>query len=287
MRALLLLLALATSAHAQPDTTSARRYLPLDVGNVWDYVISGEPDGSQYRLAVASDTLIDGARWARLTERFVEGGELGPVVSSARLRFDGDQLRLFDGDALSFTPLLVDCSFAPGASTQTCRLASFSNLSCEVDLTAGESTTVMVGDEPVVAVTRLAGTNGCEVQGRYAVDIGFLGYGTLGPPTFLRYVRTRTVEAGMPLVVAGEVPPSVPALALTVAPNPASGAVTVRASGATRVEVVDVLGRRVATAAEGAPGVWRVDVRGWAPGIYTVRADAGGAVQTARLTVVR
>ena len=287
MRALLLLAALATAAHAQTDTTSARRFLPLDVGNVWDYeYLPTDAAAERHRLTVASDTLIEGVRWASLTERIVFDGQLGPVAASARVRFDGDRLRLFDGDALSFTPLIVDCSFAPGASTQTCRLANFFNQPCEVDLTAGASETVVIGDESIVAVTRLAGTNGCEVQGRYAADIGFLGYATLGPPTILRYVRTRTVEAGMPLVVAGETPPT-PVAALTVAPNPASRLVTVHAPGATRVEVADVLGRRVATAAPTAPGVWSVDVGGLAPGVYTVRAEATGAVTTARLTVAR
>ena len=80
-----------------------------------------------------------------------------------------------------------------------------------------------------------------------------------------------------------------------VLPNPASGAATVAfdlaAPSAVRLTVTDVLGREVAVVAEGshAAGTHNASVATAAlpAGIYVVRLDAGGTVQTRRLTVVR
>lgn len=85
------------------------------------------------------------------------------------------------------------------------------------------------------------------------------------------------------------------ALALAAFPNPAARALTVAfdlgASGAVRVEVVDVLGRRVAGVHDGplASGPQRLvlDVGGLASGAYVVRAVADGAVGHVPVTVVR
>ncbi len=96
-------------------------------------------------------------------------------------------------------------------------------------------------------------------------------------------------------VVAGEAGPDAPALAVeTVAPNPARTSATVRyrlaGAGTATVEVLDLLGRRVALAAgAAAPGVHEasVDVRALAAGLYVVRVAQDGAVATARLAVVR
>ena len=86
------------------------------------------------------------------------------------------------------------------------------------------------------------------------------------------------------------------ALALGAAfPNPTSGLAQIRVSAelddAVTVRVYDVTGRVVATLAEGlyARGerTLDVDTRGWAAGVYVVRAQAGGDVATRRITVVR
>ena len=93
----------------------------------------------------------------------------------------------------------------------------------------------------------------------------------------------RTIDDEAPVPVA-------PALTLSVAPNPAAGAVTLRytvSAGPARVDVSDVLGRRVATLADGAhaegthTAVWTP--AGVAPGLYAVRLTVGGAVVTERV----
>ena len=87
---------------------------------------------------------------------------------------------------------------------------------------------------------------------------------------------------------ADEAPAVSGALALSAPrPNPARGVVRLAVTGAeapVSVRVADVLGREVARA-EGGEVV--LDVRAWAPGVYVVRAEAGGAVATRRITVAR
>ncbi len=88
-------------------------------------------------------------------------------------------------------------------------------------------------------------------------------------------------------------PAPTPALALGLEPNPTAGAVTVHVTvpgGPVRLDVLDALGRRVATLTDGtlAAGGHAVS---WepsraAPGVYVVRLVAGGTVATQRLTLV-
>lgn len=83
--------------------------------------------------------------------------------------------------------------------------------------------------------------------------------------------------------------------ALRVAPNPASTLATITLSldapSEVHITVHDLLGRVVAVVAGGVleAGEHRADVpvSSLAPGVYVVRAVAGGAVQTTRLTVAR
>ena len=98
-------------------------------------------------------------------------------------------------------------------------------------------------------------------------------------------------------VAAGEARADAPAAVLTLAasPNPVSSTATVRimapAGERVTVEVVDVLGRRVAALADAvvpsgeATLTW--DARGAAPGVYVVRAVSAEASATTRVTVVR
>lgn len=95
--------------------------------------------------------------------------------------------------------------------------------------------------------------------------------------------------------VAGE--PAAPPtdVALDVFPNPARGtarlALTLPAEGAVSVAVYDLLGRRVAAVHDGPLGAGAhaltLDVRRLAPGVYVVRVQAGGAVLSRRVTVLR
>ena len=80
------------------------------------------------------------------------------------------------------------------------------------------------------------------------------------------------------------------------APNPASGAATlrfaVREEAKTRVVLYNPLGQRVRTLYNGTPTAGearkvRLDATGLPSGVYFLRLRAGGTVQTQRLTVVR
>ena len=79
------------------------------------------------------------------------------------------------------------------------------------------------------------------------------------------------------------------------APNPFARSTTLTfalpRSGPVRLTVFDLLGRKVATLADGhhAAGTHtvRLDASGWPSGVYLCRLDFGGAVQTRLLTLVR
>ncbi|WP_412061784.1 T9SS type A sorting domain-containing protein [Rubrivirga sp. IMCC45206] len=83
------------------------------------------------------------------------------------------------------------------------------------------------------------------------------------------------------------------AFELAVAPNPAAGRATVSfalvTAGEATVEVFDVLGRRVATLADGplAAGDHALTWTGAAPGLYVVRLRAGAEAGVQTVTVVR
>ncbi|MEM6327389.1 MAG: T9SS type A sorting domain-containing protein, partial [Bacteroidota bacterium] len=86
------------------------------------------------------------------------------------------------------------------------------------------------------------------------------------------------------------------ALALgSPAPNPSRGTVTVPfvldAPRAVRLSVIDALGRELVVIADGAfvsgPHEATVDASALAPGVYTVRLQAGTEMRSRRVTVVR
>ena len=84
-------------------------------------------------------------------------------------------------------------------------------------------------------------------------------------------------------VAAEPEPPGAGALRLTASPVPAGPTLRLRLGGADRAAVAayDATGRRV-FAGEAAGGALTVDTRGWAPGLYVVRAttDDGQAATT-------
>jgi hypothetical protein len=80
---------------------------------------------------------------------------------------------------------------------------------------------------------------------------------------------------------------------IRIAPNPVRGSTgiqySVREAGRTRIEIVDLLGRRVLDPVDElqSPGEHsvRIDVSGLSPGIYFCRLHAGGDVSTGKLLV--
>jgi len=87
-------------------------------------------------------------------------------------------------------------------------------------------------------------------------------------------------------------PPATPALRLDLAgPHPArdvaSVDVTLGGEADGRLRVTDPLGRLVADLGLVVDGRLDLDVSGYAPGVYVLRLDAGGATQTLLLTIAR
>ncbi len=102
----------------------------------------------------------------------------------------------------------------------------------------------------------------------------------------------RTVD---PVVAVANTPapPEASGATLRVNPNPASGAARIAlrlaSPEAARLRVFDARGREVHAVASGARGThdWEVSTAGWAPGVYIVRAEVGGEIVTAQLTIAR
>jgi hypothetical protein len=86
-----------------------------------------------------------------------------------------------------------------------------------------------------------------------------------------------------------------PVALLPAYPNPSSGAATIpfvlAAPARVRLAVYDVLGREVAVLADGPHAAGRHEVAfdgaGLAAGVYVVRVEAGGAVTTRTVTLLR
>ena len=97
------------------------------------------------------------------------------------------------------------------------------------------------------------------------------------------------------VTVASEATPVVGAFELATAPNPVAGSTEVSfelpTAQAVSVEVFDMLGRRVATLAQGdlaaGPHAMTWDASKTAPGQYVVRLQAGGQAALRTMTVVR
>ncbi|WP_420456874.1 endonuclease [Rubrivirga sp.] len=93
-------------------------------------------------------------------------------------------------------------------------------------------------------------------------------------------------RAYAPSSVAAEDGPA--GLGLAVFPNPTAGRVVVEGAGlrGAEVEVLDVVGRRVAWA-RAAADRYTVDLSAAPPGVYVVRVTVGGAVAVRRVVVAR
>ncbi len=268
-------------------------YMPFEEGNVWQFALD-DGLGAVEWVVTAPDVVrlrhvVDGA-----TVSSVEC----PVSRGAGAPSNGWQTRV----GLTCTlpePLLFPSVGPTGAGYW-------------VD-TYDEDATVGIGAQTIIVdVARESTYEGSGTPGFgsgtawHAADgIGVVFYGVSRPvaiPPYsvsytarLAYARVGGIEYGAAIVAGEAEAPVTPALALGVAPNPATGTVSLRVTlpeaaraGAT---VLDALGRAVATLDLGVrpAGVSAVplDVRGLAPGVYTVRLVAGNAVATARLSVVR
>ena len=146
---------------------------------------------------------------------------------------------------------------------------------------------------------RLAGRIPYESELSHATDVivdaeGRLYVAVIAPGGDDEWVYRTT--APVVAVSSAHPPPRAPeaGVEVHVFPNPAGGVatavLTLAAPEHVRVVVYDVQGREVAVLHDG-PAAGRlsvpVETPGWAPGVYVVRAEAGGQTATARLVVTR
>lgn len=288
----------ASAQAAGADTTAAWRYYPLEVGNVWEYENPNGPYPSTfYQRRIVGDTTVQGRRY------FVREWRSTAAPSAPPSR---DYVRF---DTVTATPrsLLLPATGPPSEDVIGCALDTTVGEALDCSDAFGSGTLVSHEVAPVVIGRRGAETPADTVRTvvkwyevglgfyvEYGADLGLLSEGGEGYDAWLTYARIGGVEYGasrFPTAVATR-PRGL--MTLHVDPNPARGRAALvldaQTPGTARVEVVDLLGRRVLTV-ERPLGAGRqslaLDVGGLAPGPYVVRVEAGGEVGTARLTVVR
>jgi hypothetical protein len=287
-----------------PDTTSAWRYFPLEIGNVWEYESNyyacpqgcGSDELLGYRRwMVVRDSVLDGVRYFVLREEeFSAEGEV------AGLR---DRLVRFDASVARGVERFENGAHAPWPSEAACRLDSpFGGMpDCGEyegyyeEVYGGYDHEVYIGDDFVV--TAMKGFVGLASEVRFGADLGYLGMSGGKASVWedeLVYARVGGIEYGTRIPVAAEAPPPKSAIALSTYPNPSHNVATVRFSldQAQRVAlaVFDVLGRRVLAADLGAQPAGeashRLDLAALPAGVYVVRLD-GDAGATATTRIVR
>jgi hypothetical protein len=276
-----------------PDPTPPGAYYPLAVGNAWEYRFSGfNVQPYRDRLDVTGDTVADGRPYFLMRAARYADADPGPPTSveTFLVRFDTLSARVVSrplngNESGGGFPLdaPVGGAINPPSGSYTVYLqgARKTFTSCHTGIAD-------TGFEDFV----------------YEAGRGYLGYSytppfdPFGHSHWLVYSRVDGVEIGTPFVwpVATGEPPQAAAPVLRVYPSPAQNAATAAfvlpAAGEASVEVLDALGRRVATHALGrrAAGAGEVvlDVGGLAPGRYVVRlVGVGGVRLVAPLVVAR
>lgn len=301
-----------------PDTTSAWRYFPLAVGDVWEYErwsgYSDEPVFDGYtRHSVVGDTTLytedeDGEAlrpyFQLRSETFgPDGAATGEALDL--IRFDtaramvrwaiGEEDVPWNGFGASLCPL--DADFTGQDHPITCEDEVWGPV--EAYVTGGYEEGVPLPPGLTTAIKRFFYFAGVDHDLRFAADIGLLyaGYSEITAWWYpLVYAHVGGVEYGTRIPVGVEAAPGpLATLGLSVHPNPLREAATVEVTteGARRVRlaVYDVLGRRVALLHEGPipAGSIRLPlaVTTLPAGVYFARATSAGSVATVSFTVTR
>lgn len=292
----LFLMALPALAQT-PDTTDAHRYLPLAVGNVWEYerwedvcepeppFCEPEPNGF-FRRLVRGDTTLSGTAYWIIRESYFTVAGAPSGTREYLVRYDSSEARAYehrlDGEFWNDWPEGLYCPLdIPFEGGDKCEDVGYAESYEETVL--GESVHVkrfvtLVGSYRFVADLGLVSTS--------LGDFVTSGYD-------LTFARIDEVEYGTEqFPVSTEGAPESAAVALSVYPNPSHAAATVRFTldRAQRVKlaVYDVLGRRVLSEDLGAQPVGetshRIDLATLPAGVYVVRLDGGiGTRATARI----
>ncbi len=281
--ALLLLLGTPLVLAQEPDTTSAWRYFPLHVGNVWEYAGTGPiPTASDYRLTIEADTLIGDTRYYVAAH---DGISCSPCIERSLVRFDPSLglmvARTNDGEEMRWW--LAPCPLdAPFEAEVVCYEGQSG-----YEVGGGYDETVELGDGSVLEGVTYKTFSDLNLLG-YVAGIGFvtkqrLQYEPGG--SILIYARVDGVEYGTPFVVSAEAAAPERRAGLGVYPNPLRGTGTIELTleepQHAGLAIYDVLGRRVLRLHEGPLPAGRTSLRFdagvLAPGAYFVRATGAGA----------
>lgn len=280
------------------DTTSAWRYLALEVGNVWEYerwedmcapeppFCEPEPNGF-LRRRVVEETLLGDTTFFVVEDAYFSGTRTRTRSSEVLVRFDTTEARAYEhrlGGELRYEwPEGLPCPLNLPFEGEWDKCEGYAEL----------NTYDVLGQE-------MTSKRFSTIYGSYTfvADVGLLGVylGKFSASGYdLTYARIGGVEYGdeqFPVASESTLVPST--LALAVYPNPARDAATLSLtldrSQQTRLSVYDVLGRRVLSEDLGA--LWagerthRLDLAGLQPGVYLVRMTGdAGARATTRLVV--
>ena len=156
---------------------------------------------------------------------------------------------------------------------------------CDATVTTETRAVEVAADALTLVVRGHAFPDGCERYESFARGLGAVSFATLSYGGTLAYARVGGVTVGT-AVVSREAPPEAAALALAAHPSPTAGPLAVTLAGArgpVLLEAFDALGRRVLARTVAPEARAEVDASGWAPGLYVLRATAGGAMATVRV----
>ena len=266
-----------------PDTLDPRGYFPLDVGNTWEYEHAlrrpAHPDRPQdesvtYReryQILDSSTVGDTTFFALLLDVRDEAGAV-ILRDTSRIWYDPAEASI-QGDRLPAIIGALRCLNAPFEST-----GSASPCWSFAERSAVQLPDLFGAEAPVQAkvFSSLTSNYVAVVHG-----LGVVGSGGGCHPCSplddyeswaLKYARIDGQEYGVRIVQTERLGP-LPTGTLAVYPNPTRGALTVEAPKAGRLDVFDLLGRRVHTEDVGRPGRVGLDLTGDAPGLYVLRFE--------------
>lgn len=196
--AFLLAWPLAPEAQTVEDTTSAWRYVPLALGDAWEYrVIRGFTGGGQpftVTRSVRGDTLVDGVSYRLIEEKTYQDGPPLPDPSVRRFtaRFDTSTSRLeWGGGLIGRAPCPLDVPF-PEEEGGEVRIECGEDVSASV--AGGYNQTVAIGGSTYSLTAKtIGGTTVIGESSTFAADIGLVGGGIIESPGEEWTLRTARV----------------------------------------------------------------------------------------------
>lgn len=289
-----------------PDTTDWRRYLPLEVGNAWQYHVDPPVQSSyEHGTEIVGETEIDGEFYflaRRCTKPLFDDltcsspfpiryDEASRTVVRRRMGADGNvEFVQFQVSDYGLPPCPLDAPF--GESVQECTfLAEIPYLVSGaygvgfggIGDTRKEFDDLLQGSITLVAGLGPVGANNIDTDTREDILYARIGGEEVGTPAFV------FPTAGEPIAAQ----PTATAFT-AVFPNPARGPVQAQyalgAAQAVTLELIDLLGRRVRSEdvgrqAAGAHEV-RLDMGGLRPGLYVLRLRGDAGAEATRRVVV-